>query len=77
MYLSLAKMQVALDALADLPGLRLAPHTPTPLIHSLNLRGLDTIHVEWDAAGLGCWRVEARWSLDANPLSQLRRILPL
>jgi hypothetical protein len=77
MYLALAKMEVALDALADLPGLRLDPHTPAPVIRGLNLRGPDTIHVEWDAAGLGCRRVEAQWSLDANPLSQLRRILPL
>jgi cytochrome P450 len=50
MHLALSEMEVALDALLDLPNLRLNPDYPPPVIRGLNLRGPDAIHVLWDAA---------------------------
>nr|ART38485.1 G173 [uncultured bacterium] len=49
MHLALAEIEVALDTLLDLPGLRLDPDFPGPVIRGLNLRGPDAIHVRWDA----------------------------
>lgn len=48
MHMALAEMEVALDALLDLPNLRLDPAYPAPKIRGLNLRGPDAIHVLWD-----------------------------
>lgn len=48
MHLAIAEMEIALDALLDLPGLRLDPDQPPPVIRGFNLRGPDAIHVRWD-----------------------------
>lgn len=48
MHLALAELEVALDALLDLPNLRLAAGAPAPFVRGLNLRGTDSIPVEWD-----------------------------
>ncbi len=47
MHLAIAEMEVALDALLDLPDLRLDPDMPRSQIRGLNLRGPDAIHVIW------------------------------
>lgn len=47
MHLAIAEMEVALDALLELPELRLDPDHPVPEIRGLNLRGPDAIHVVW------------------------------
>lgn len=49
MHLAISEMEVALDALLDLPNLRLDENYPAPVIRGLNLRGPDAIHVRWDA----------------------------
>ncbi|MDE2442121.1 MAG: cytochrome P450 [Betaproteobacteria bacterium] len=49
MHMALAEMEVALDAILDLPNLRFDPAYPNPEIRGLNMRGPDAIHVVWDA----------------------------
>ena len=49
MHMALAEMEVALDAMLDLPNLRFDPAYPRPEIRGLNMRGPDAIHVLWDA----------------------------
>jgi cytochrome P450 len=49
MHMALAEMEVALDAMLDLPNLRFDPAYPHPEIRGLNMRGPDAIHVLWDA----------------------------
>lgn len=48
MHLALAELEVALDAMLDLPNLRLDPAYPHPEIRGMNLRGPDAVHVLWD-----------------------------
>ncbi len=48
MHMALAEMEVALDAILDLPNLRFDPAYPHPEIRGLNMRGPDAIHVLWD-----------------------------
>ncbi|MBB3983085.1 cytochrome P450 [Sphingobium fontiphilum] len=48
MHLALAEIEVALDALLDLPNLRFDPDHEAPFVRGLNLRGADSIHVVWD-----------------------------
>lgn len=48
MHMALAEIEVALDAVLDLPNLRFDPAYPHPEIRGLNLRGPDAIHVLWD-----------------------------
>ena len=48
MHMALAEMEVALDAILDLPNLRFDPAYPRPEIRGLNMRGPDAIHVLWD-----------------------------
>lgn len=47
MHMAIAEMEVALDAMLDLPNLRLDPAHPRPEIRGLNMRGPDAIHVLW------------------------------
>ena len=49
MHMALAELEVALDAMLDLPGLRLDPAWPAPQVRGLNMRGPDALHVVWDA----------------------------
>jgi cytochrome P450 len=46
-----AKMEIeaAVNALLDLPNLRLDPDKPKPKILGLHMRGPDAIHLIWDA----------------------------
>jgi cytochrome P450 len=48
MHMALAEMEVALDAILDLPNLRFDPAYPHPEIKGLNMRGPDAVHVLWD-----------------------------
>lgn len=48
MHMALAEIEVALDAMLDLPNLRFDPAYPHPQIRGLNMRGPDAIHVLWD-----------------------------
>jgi cytochrome P450 len=48
MHMALAEMEVALDAVLDLPNLRFDPDHPLPVIRGLNMRGPDVLHVLWD-----------------------------
>lgn len=48
MHMALAEMEVALEAVLDLPNLRFDPAYPHPEIRGLNLRGPDAVHVLWD-----------------------------
>ncbi len=48
MHMALAEMEVALDAVLDLPNLRFDPDYPHPEVRGLNLRGPDAINVLWD-----------------------------
>ena len=48
MHMAIAELEVALDAMLDLPNLRFDPDYPKPEIRGLNLRGPDAIHVLWD-----------------------------
>jgi cytochrome P450 len=48
MHMALAEMEVALDAVLDLPNLRFDPAFPHPEIRGLNMRGPDAVHVLWD-----------------------------
>ncbi len=48
MHMALAEMEVALDALLDLPNLRFDPAFPHPQIRGLNMRGPDAVPVLWD-----------------------------
>jgi cytochrome P450 len=48
MHMAMAEMEVALDAMLDLPNLRFDPAYPHPEIRGLNMRGPDAIHVLWD-----------------------------
>ena len=48
MHMAIAEMEVALDAMLDLPGLRFDPAYPHPEIRGLNMRGPDAVHVLWD-----------------------------
>lgn len=48
MHMALAEMEVALDAMLDLPNLRFDPAYPHPEIRGLNMRGPDALHVLWD-----------------------------
>ena len=50
MHMALAEIEVALDAMLDLPNLRFDPAYPRPEIRGLNMRGPDAIHVLWDQA---------------------------
>ena len=51
MHMALAEMEVALDALLDLPNLRFNPAFAHPEIRGLNMRGPDAVHVLWDVEG--------------------------
>ncbi len=48
MHMALAEMEVALDAMLDLPNLRFDPAYSHPEIRGLNMRGPDALHVLWD-----------------------------
>ena len=48
MHMALAELEVALDAVLDLPNLRFDPDYPHPQIRGLNMRGPDAVHVLWD-----------------------------
>lgn len=48
MNLALAELEVALEAMLDLPNLRFDPAYPRPIIRGMNLRGPDAVHVLWD-----------------------------
>lgn len=48
MHMALAEIEVALNAMLDLPNLRFDPAYPHPEIRGLNMRGPDAIHVLWD-----------------------------
>jgi cytochrome P450 len=48
MHMALAEMEVALDAMLDLPNLRFDPQHAHPEIRGLNMRGPDALHVLWD-----------------------------
>jgi cytochrome P450 len=48
MHMALAEMEVALDAILDLPNLRFDPAHSHPEIRGLNMRGPDAVHVLWD-----------------------------
>ena len=48
MHMAIAEMEVALDAILDLPNLRFDPAYPHPEIRGLNMRGPDALHVLWD-----------------------------
>jgi cytochrome P450 len=48
MHMAMAEMEVALDALLDLPNLRFDTAFPRPEIRGLNMRGPDAVHVLWD-----------------------------
>jgi cytochrome P450 len=48
MHMALAEMEVALDAMLDLPNLRFDPRYAHPEIRGLNMRGPDALHVLWD-----------------------------
>ncbi|MDO7836585.1 cytochrome P450 [Sphingobium sp. HBC34] len=48
MNLALAELEVALDAMLDLPNLRFDPAYPRPIVRGMNLRGPDALHVLWD-----------------------------
>lgn len=48
MHMALAEMEVALDAMLDLPNLRFDPAFPHPQIRGLNMRGPDAVPVLWD-----------------------------
>jgi len=48
MHMALAELEVALDAVLDLPNLRFDPAYPRPEIRGLNMRGPDAVHVLWD-----------------------------
>jgi cytochrome P450 len=48
MQVAQMEMDAALDALLDLPNLRLDPDKPRPQIRGMQLRGPDAIHVVWD-----------------------------
>jgi cytochrome P450 len=48
MHMAIAEMEVALDAVLDLPNLRFDPAYPRPEIRGLNMRGPDAVHVLWD-----------------------------
>ena len=48
MHMALAEIEVALDAVLDLPNLRFDPAYPHPQIRGLNMRGPDALHVLWD-----------------------------
>jgi len=48
MHMALAEMEVALDAMLELPNLRFDPAYPHPEIRGLNMRGPDALHVLWD-----------------------------
>lgn len=49
--LPVAQMEIeaAVDAMLDLPNLRLDPDRPRPQIRGLQMRGPDAVHVIWDA----------------------------
>ena len=47
MHMALAELEVALDAILDLPNLRFDPAYPHPEIKGLNMRGPDAVHVLW------------------------------
>lgn len=42
------ELEAALDAILDLPNLRLDPDYPAPEIRGMQLRGPDSLHVRWD-----------------------------
>lgn len=48
MHMALTEMEVALEAILDLPNLRLDPAYPAPQVRGLNMRGPDALHVLWD-----------------------------
>lgn len=52
MHMAMAEMEVALNALLDLPNLRFDPAYPRPEIRGLNMRGPDAVRVLWDACSL-------------------------
>ncbi|MAF29655.1 MAG: cytochrome P450 [Croceicoccus sp.] len=51
MHMALTEMEVALEEILDLPGLRFDPAYPKPEIRGLNMRGPDALHVLWDVDG--------------------------
>jgi cytochrome P450 len=48
MHIARLEMECALDALLDLPGLRLDPSYPKPVIRGMQLRGPDHLKVLWN-----------------------------
>ena len=50
MHLAKLEMEIALNAMLDLPNFRLDPDYPKPVIRGIQLRGPDQLHVKWDVA---------------------------
>jgi cytochrome P450 len=48
MHIARLEIEAAVDALLDLPNLRLDPAYPTPVIRGMQMRGPDAVHVLWD-----------------------------
>ena len=48
MQVAQMEMEAALNALLDLPNLRLDPEQPAPRIRGMQMRGPDAVHVIWD-----------------------------
>jgi cytochrome P450 len=48
MHIARLEIEAAVDALLDLPNLRLDPAFPPPVIRGMQLRGPDAVHVLWD-----------------------------
>lgn len=49
MHIARLEIEAAVDALLDLPNLRLDPAYPKPVIRGMQMRGPDSLHVLWDA----------------------------
>ena len=48
MQVAQMEIEAAMNAILDLPGLRLDPAYPRPQIRGMQLRGPDSLHVVWD-----------------------------
>ncbi len=49
MHIARIEIEAAVDALLDLPNLRLDPAYPKPVIRGMQMRGPDHLHALWDA----------------------------
>jgi cytochrome P450 len=47
-HIARVEVEVAVDALLDLPNLRLDPAFPAPQLRAMQLRAPDHLHVVWD-----------------------------